>query len=139
MVDIEAKYNQTTLHYEKNDSSLQQRVHTLENEKGNLNSVLKLYEDELKGHKERELNQNELQAKISELRYLLDKQTGEHRKEVELIRNECEGSIKNIKLLAESVKSFERVKVLLTFLKRRKQHWRHISINYLIARSLTIH
>jgi len=105
VVDIEAKYNQTTLHYEKNDSSLQQRVHTLENEKGNLNSVLKLYEDELKGHKERELNQNELQAKISELRYLLDKQTGEHRKEVELIRNECEGSIKNIKLLAESEKA----------------------------------
>ncbi len=104
MVDIETKYNQTTLHYEKNDSSLQQRVHTLENEKGNLNSVLKLYEDELKQHKERELNQNELQAKISELRYLLDKQTGEHRKEVELIRNEYEGSIKNIKLLAESVK-----------------------------------
>jgi len=105
LTDIEARYNQTTLHYEKNDSSLQQRVHTLENEKGNLNNVLKLYEDELKQHKERELNQNELQAKISELRYLLEKQTGERRKEVELIRHECEGSIKNIKLLAESEKT----------------------------------
>jgi len=103
--EIESKYNQSTLFYEKNDGALQEKIQNLENERVHMNQILKFNEEELKSFKEKELNQNELQAKITELRFLLDKQSGEHRKEVERIHNEYNEAIKNIKMISASEKT----------------------------------
>ena len=104
MSELEAKQNHLILHYEKNEVALQQKVESLENEKKNVALVLKLYEDERKQFKEKELNQNELQSKLSEVRYLLDKHQNDHRNELERVRAEYAQILTNTKSLSESVR-----------------------------------
>ena len=103
LIDLETKYSSVSLQYEKNDVTQQQKIQNLENEKKNISLVLKLYEDERKQYKDRELNQNELQSKLNEVRYLLERQSGEHRKEIEKVQQENTLVINNLKALAESV------------------------------------
>ena len=95
---------------------MQQKLQSLENDKKNVSMVLKVYEEERKQYKDKELNQNELQSKITELRYLLEKQTGDQRREVDKVHHDYTQTINNIKSLAESViKSFAYTEVLMVF------------------------
>ena len=64
---------------------------------------MKLYEDERKQYKEKELNHNELQSKITELRYLMDKQSNDHRAELEKVHAEYKQTITTLTKLFESV------------------------------------
>jgi len=104
-VQLEKKCNQTVLHYEKQDVILQQKTLNLENEKNNISLVLKLYEDERKQYKEKEFNQNELQSKITELRYLMDKQSNDHRVELERVHSEYKQTVTTLTKLFESEKA----------------------------------
>lgn len=104
IAELETKYNLSILHYEKSDAALQQKVQNLENEKKNVSMVLKLYEDERKQFKDKEFNQNELESKLSEVRYLLEKQANDHHKEIERLNRDYAQNISNIKQFAESVK-----------------------------------
>ena len=94
-----------TLHYEKNDAALNQRVQNLESEKKNTSLILKLYEEERKQHKEKVSGQSELQGKVTELKDVLEKQSDEHRKEIEKIHQEYAQKITNMRFFSESVNS----------------------------------
>jgi len=95
-----------TLHYEKNDAALNQRVQNLESEKKNTSLILKLYEEERKQHKEKVQGQSELQVKVTELKEVLEKQGDEHRKEVEKIHQDYAQKISNLRFFSESVSNF---------------------------------
>jgi len=94
-----------TIHYEKSDSTLQQKVQNLENEKKNLTAITKLYEDERRQYKGKEMEQTDFQSKVNELRDLLDKQGGDHRKELDFLHKEYAQKINNMKYFGESEKA----------------------------------
>jgi len=105
VVELDAKCNNVTLHYEKNDATLQQKLQNLENEKKNLTVIAKLYEDERKQYRGKEIEQTDFQSKINELRDLLDKQGDDHRKELDKIHKEYAQKINNMKYFNESEKA----------------------------------
>jgi len=95
--DIDIKYNQTAIYYEKNDAALHQKLQSLEEEKKNSSVMLRFYEDERRSFKEKEQTQHELQAKVAELRHVIDKQTNDHRREIDKIHYEYTETIQNLK------------------------------------------
>jgi len=119
VVELDAKCNNVTLHYEKNDATLQQKLQNLENEKKNLTVIAKLYEDERKQYRGKEIEQTDFQSKINELRDLLDKQGDDHRKELDKIHKEYAQKINNMKYFSESVRVLKSFFVIFC---RRKQH-----------------
>lgn len=53
--------------------------------------------------KDKEANEYELHSKIGELRYLVEKQKEDYKKEIEKVHHDYSVTIKNMKKLAESV------------------------------------
>jgi len=115
--EIDIKYNQTAIYYEKNDAALHQRLQTLEEEKKNANVVLKLYEEERRNFKEKENTQHELQAKLAELRHILEKQTHEYKREIDKVHHEYTETIQNLKSYHEAVRIIWEIVWLTLFYK----------------------
>ncbi len=55
---------------DRQESSAEQKIFSLENEKTSINSLLKVYEEERKQYKEKESSQKELQSQLDELQML---------------------------------------------------------------------
>lgn len=101
--DCDIKYNQTAIYYEKNDAALHQRLHSLEEEKKNTSVMLRLYEDERRNFREKEQTQHELQAKVAELRHVIDKQTNDYRRDLDKVHSEYTETIQNLKSYHDNV------------------------------------
>lgn len=78
-----------------------QRCKELESEKVDLESLVKKYEDEKRQN--REMGDFELHLKISELKSTLERQRDDHRKELDHLNVEYDKSLKDLKVIYESV------------------------------------
>ena len=80
-----------------------QKCKQIENEKNDLESLVKKYEEDKRQGKE--LSDYELRLKISEQKAICERLKEDHRKELEHLNKEYDNSLKDLKVIYESVGS----------------------------------
>lgn len=99
--ETELLHKELQLKFEKGNIDMVQSFRDLQNEKSNLEILLKKYEDERKQN--RELYDYEMHLKMNELKSMNDKLKEDHRNELENLNAEYDKSLKDLKSIYESV------------------------------------
>ena len=102
MADTELLYKELKLKFERGNFEVMQDFKELQNERQNLESLVKKYEEEKKQNKD--LSEYEISLKMNGLKDVNEKLREEHRQETAELTAKYEKSLKDIKIIFENVR-----------------------------------
>ena len=100
------------LQFEKNHLHYNSTFNEIENEKSNLEMVIRRFEEEKRQQKD--IMEYEIQLRISELKSNQERLKDEHRKEVEKISREYDKSLKDLRAIYEDEKKISEARLQKT-------------------------